>query len=178
MRFNTYKYINMKVDIEYNIPNKYLGFNMKMLNPQKVFTQYRNSTKPYEPIEERKYTITHSDTSAELYVFIAGEYAEDQITDMRDEVRVAWENNGRILILHGHVLVDGKGISGAAAIRDKIFYNEMPIALQALRQADRFLFEEHPELDSTPVFVRFVSENPIYNKVYNFGIIGNYRITS
>lgn len=36
--------------------------------------------KPYKPIMSRKYIITHSDTTAELFVFVAKDYVEDQIT--------------------------------------------------------------------------------------------------
>ncbi len=148
---------------------------MRELNPQKVFVQYRDRMKPYEPIMNRKYTITHSDTTAELFVFVAENYAEDQITRMRDEVRIAWEQNEKGLALIGSVLVDGKGITGNAYIRNKFFFNEMPTALQALRQADRFLFDIEPNLDYAPVYIHFISSNPVYNRTYNYGEIGIYR---
>jgi len=148
---------------------------VRELNPQKVFVQYRDIMKPYEPVMGRKYTITHSDTSAELFVFVAENYAEDQITKMRDEVMVAWEQNEKGLSLIGSVIVDGKGVSGNAYIRNKIFYNEMPTALQALRKADRFLFDKEPNLDKTPVFIHFISSNPAYDKTYDFGVIGIYK---
>ena len=148
---------------------------MRELNPQKVFAQYRDVMKPYEPVIGRKYTITHSDTTAELFVFVSEYYAEDQITAMRDEVRIAWEQDEKGLTLIGSVIVDGKGVRGNADIRNKIFYNEMPTALQALRIADRFLFDKEPILDSTPVFIQFISTNPAYDKMYYFGVIGNYK---
>ncbi|MHC1722384.1 MAG: staygreen family protein [Aminipila sp.] len=148
---------------------------MRELNPQKAFVQYRDIMEPYEPVRGRKYTITHSDTTAELFVFVAENYAEDQITRMRDEVRVAWEENEKGLALIGSVIVDGKGVLGNAYIRNKIFYNEMPTALQALRQADRFLFDKEPNLDNTPVFIHFISSNPAYDKIYDFGVIGIYK---
>ncbi|TAH70178.1 MAG: hypothetical protein EWM47_05715, partial [Anaerolineaceae bacterium] len=44
---------------------------MSKLNSQKVFVQYRNIMKPYEPVMGRLYTITHSDITAELFVFVA-----------------------------------------------------------------------------------------------------------
>ena len=147
---------------------------MRELNPKKVFAQYRDIMKPYGPVMERKYTITHSDTTAELFVFVASNYAEDQITRMYDQVMVAWEQNEKGLSLIGSVIVDGKGVIGNAYIRNKIFYNEMPTALQALRQADRFLFEKEPNLDNTRVFIHFISSNPEYNKTYDFGVIGSY----
>lgn len=148
---------------------------MRELNPEKVFVQYRDIMKPYEPVMGRKYTITHSDITAELFVFVAENYAEDQITRMHDEVKIAWEENNKELALIGSVIVDGKDVMGNAYIRNKIFYNEMPTALQALRQADRFLFDQNPDFDNTRVFIHFISENPAYDKIYNFGVIGNYK---
>jgi len=148
---------------------------MRELKPQKVFVQYRDIMKPYEPVMSRKYTISHSDTTAELFVFVSEDYAEDQVTRMRDEVRVAWEQNERELILIGSVVVSGKGVMGNPQIRNRIFYNEMPTALQALRQADRFLFCNNPSLDSALVLIHFISSNPAYDKMYNFGAIGNYK---
>lgn len=148
---------------------------MRELSPQKVFVQYRDRMNPYEPVKDRKYTITHSDITAELFVFVAKYYAEDQVTEMRDEVRIAWEQYTNGLALLGTVIVDGNGVVGNAYIRNKIFYNEMPTALQALRQADRFLFEKEPNLDNTPVFIHFSSSNPLYDKTYKFGVIGSYK---
>lgn len=148
---------------------------MKKLNPQKVFVQYRDTMTPYEPIMQRRYTITHSDITAELFVFISEEYAEDQITRMRDEVRVSWEQDKNDIALMGYVIVDGKGVIGNPKIRYTTFYNQMPIALQALRQADRFLFDQYPYLDNAPVLIHFISSNPAYDKTYDFGAIGNYR---
>lgn len=148
---------------------------MRELSPYKVFAQYRGLMKPYEPLAGRKYTITHSDTTAELFVFIAEDYAEDQVTAMHDEVRIAWAQNERRLALIGSVVVDGPGVWGNPAIRNGIFYREMPTALQALREADRFLFEIDPNIDNSPVYIQFISNDSAYNKVYDFGVIGNYR---
>ncbi|BCJ98933.1 staygreen family protein [Anaerocolumna chitinilytica] len=148
---------------------------MKELNPQKVFVQYRDNIRPYEPVRSRLYTITHSDITAELFVFVGQNYAEDQVTRMRDEVRIAWELYREGYALIGSVIVDGDGVIGNAHLRDEIFYNEMPTALQALRQADRFLFDKEPNLDNTPVYIHFISNNPIYNKTYDFGVIGTYK---
>lgn len=148
---------------------------MKELNPQKVFVQYRDSIRPYEPVRSRLYTITHSDITSELFVFVGQNYAEDQVTRMRDEVRIAWELYKEGFALIGSVIVDGDGVTGNAYLRDDIFYNEMPTALQALRQADRFLFDKEPNLDNTPVYIHFISSNPLYNKTYDFGVIGTYK---
>lgn len=148
---------------------------MKEFNPKKVFVQYRDIMKPYEPIMERKYTITHSDITADLFVFISKNYAIDQITSLRDEVRVTWGKYSKGIALIGSVVVDGKDIIGNAYIRNNIFYKHMPTALHALRHSDRFLFEKEPKLDNTPVFIHFISSNPEYDKIYDFGMIGGYK---
>jgi hypothetical protein len=148
---------------------------VRELNSQKVFVQYRDRMRPYGPVMNRKYTITHSDTTAELFVFVAKDYAEDQITSLRDEVKVAWEQYEKGLALIGSVIVDGNGVIGNANARNNIFYNEMPTALQALRQADRFLFNNEPNLDNTPVFIHYISSDPEFDKVYDYGMIGLYK---
>lgn len=86
-----------------------------------------------------------------------------------------WEHNKNGLALIGSVIVDGNGVIGSTNIRNNVFYNEMPTALKALRQADRFLFDKEPILNNTPVFIRFISSNPVYDKIYNFGVIGIYK---
>ena len=148
---------------------------MKELNPQKIFVQYRDIINPYDPVINRKYTITHSDTTAELFVFVAENYAEDQVTKMRDEVRISWYVSNETLALIGSVIVDNKEVQENADIRNKVFYNEMPTALQALRKGDRFLFDKYPNLDNALVFIHFISSNPEYNKIYDFGVIGTYK---
>lgn len=149
---------------------------LRELDPYKVFVQYRDKMIPYKPVMGRKYTITHSDTTAQLFVFVSENYAEDQITKMRDEVRVAWVENKEGVALIGWVLVDGKDVIGNASARNQVFYNEMPTALQALRQADRFLFDTKPYLDNTPVYIHFISSDSKYDKTYDFGVIGNYQM--
>ncbi len=101
---------------------------MREFNPQKVFVKYRDIMSPYEPVIGRKHTITHLDETADLFVFVASNYAEDQITRIRDELRVAWEQN-----------------------------------------------EKEPYLDDTPLYIHFISSNPEYDIIYNFGIIGMYK---
>jgi len=148
---------------------------VRKLDPQTVFVQYRNEIYPNDPVINRKYTITHSDKTAEMFVFVAEAYAEDQINGMRDEVRVAWEKKDEIPILIGSVLIDGDGNTRNAKVRNMVFYYEMPTALQALRQADRFLFMKYPELDKARVEIHFISSSPEYDKTYDFGMIGIYQ---
>ena len=109
-----------------------------------------------------------------MFVTIADEYAKDRIGPMRDEVLIEWKRRKREYVLEGSVLVDINQSEVNSKIRNEIFLREMPLILKSLRYADRFLFETYPILDSSTVFINFDSNNPEFNKNYNFGAIGNY----
>ncbi|MBE6023790.1 MAG: hypothetical protein E7231_11275 [Cellulosilyticum sp.] len=142
---------------------------------RQVFIEFRAPATALEPLADRKYTMTHSDETGDLFVTIGTEYAEDQINSLRDEVRLEWTVLKDMPLLYGEVLIDGQGIgSGSAQTRDAIFKREMPLALQAIYHADQQFFFANPELRDTPVFIHFTSTQPLYNKLYNFGTIGEY----
>ena len=147
---------------------------MNEFNPLNVFVQYRENIRPIQPVLGRKYTITHSDKSGDLFVAISNEYAKDRIGPMRDEVLIEWKRRKREYVLEGSALVDINQSEVNSKIRNEIFLREMPLILKSLRYADRFLFETYPILDSSTVFINFDSNNPEFNKNYNFGAIGNY----
>lgn len=142
---------------------------------RQVYIEFREPATILSPLVDRKYTMTHSDETGDLFVVIATEYAEDKVNSLRDEVRLEWTVIKDTPVLYGEVLVDGEGISGGnAQVRDTIFKREMPLALQAIYHADQHLFLANPELNETPVFIHFSSAQSTYNKLYNFGSIGEY----
>ena len=162
------------------MPNGYLNFPIRNVNlspnyRNQVFIEFREPATALEPLADRKYVMTHSDETGDLFVNIGIEYIEDKVNALRDEVRLEWTVIKDTPILYGEVLIDGDGISvGNAQIRDTIFKREMPLALQAIYHADQQFFAIHPELKEAPVFIHFSSSQPIYNKLYNFGTIGEY----
>ena len=149
---------------------------MKKINPAKVFTEYLPGVTKTSPIDGRKYTMTHSDITADLFVTIGLKYAENQTNAMRDEVRLEWRVKSPKPFLYGNVLVDGEGVKGSASIRNAIFMREMPTALQAIRYADRALFEKYPSLDKIPIYIQFNSTKLRYNKLRYFGTMQLYII--
>ena len=148
---------------------------MKKIDTKKVFTELRNGATNTFPISGRKYTMTHSDKTGDLFVTIGTGFAEDKIDKLRDEVRLQYIIVDRMPILYGEVVVDGMGIPGNPPVREAIFKREMPVALQAIRYADDALFTTYPELDNTPVYIQFISSNPDRNKLYDYGNIGDYE---
>lgn len=148
---------------------------MKKINTDKVFTEMRDGVTATYPISGRKYTMTHSDETADLFVTIGVNFAEDKVKRLRDEVRLQFIIIDQTPTLYGEVVIDGIGVPGNPPVREALFKNEMPTALQAIRYADRALFDMYPELDQTPVYIHFLSANPDHNKLYDYGIIGKYQ---
>lgn len=148
---------------------------MKQIDSNKVFAEFRDGVTPLEPLRQRKYTMTHSDETANLFVTIGKEYAEDKVSALRDELRLMYEMTKNGLILTGEVLLDGDGVEGKTTERNEIFARELPTALQAIRIADHEFFETNPVLDTVPIYIWFQSEQSEYNKLYDYGTMTEYK---
>ncbi|MBN9654745.1 staygreen family protein [Halobacillus sp. GSS1] len=148
---------------------------MKRLDPDKLFVEFRPGVTKNTPLLGRKYTLTHSDITAELFLTLGLSYAYDKITQMRDEVLAEWRiENGRPY-LYIYVYVDGQYGSDQSAVRNAIFRSELPLALEAIRYGDRYFFEAYPELDHAPILIRFDSTDPRYNRYEYWGTPKDYK---
>ncbi len=136
--------------------------------------EYRDGVTDDYPVVGRKYTITHSDETAIINVAIGLSYAQDKVTEMRDEVLLHIKYDHNKLIVSGVVLVDSPDGSGMEKLRNDIFLREMDKALMAVRYADREFFEMYPYVDHRPILIWFYSKNKEYNKVYYFGTMSDY----
>ncbi|HEX2953714.1 MAG TPA: staygreen family protein [Bacillota bacterium] len=149
--------------------------NSGRLNLEKLFVEFRTGVTPTIPITNRHYTLTHSDTTAELFLTVALEYAWDKISPTRDEVLAEWRTDDQSDYLYGTVYVDGGEFSPeVTAVRNRIFRQELPLALEAIRYGDREFFRTHPELDQAPIWIFFDSTDPQYKKVEYWGEVGDY----
>ncbi|NFF79280.1 hypothetical protein FCV38_20465, partial [Clostridium sporogenes] len=73
---------------------------MSKLNPEKLSVEFRDGVTSTEPILGRRYTLTHSDITAELFLTIGLTYAYDKISSMRDEVLGEWIEKGKNYFFH------------------------------------------------------------------------------
>ena len=148
---------------------------MEKLNPDKLNVEFRSGVTPIEPIIGRKYTLTHSDITADLFLTIGLEYAYDKINKMRDEVLGEWRTYNGCLFLYIYVYVDGQFGPVVSAVRNAIFRRELPLALEAIRYGDSRFFIAHPELDNAQIWIHFDSTNPNYNQFENWGTPKDYK---
>lgn len=147
---------------------------MERLNPEKLNVEWGLCVTTTEPIIGRKYTLTHSDITADLFLTIGLEYAYAEINKMRDEVLAEWQTYEGNPLLYVYVFVGQFG-PVITAIRDTIFRRELPLALEAIRYGDSEFFMEHPHLDNAPIWIYFDTPDPDYNKFEYWGTPKDYK---
>lgn len=154
---------------------------MSRLKPEKLHVQFAEGVKADGPPAHRRYTLTHSDTTGELFLTVGAEYAKKQIAGwytrfMRDEVLAEWGEAEGKAALHVFCHVSGGLVFGPARWRYAIFQHELPLVLEAFRHGDRALFAAHPELDGAPILVHFAARQRRYRRVENWGAPADYRL--
>jgi hypothetical protein len=153
----------------------YGGKALSKFNTEMLHVNFGMETGETKPIIPRKYTLTHSDVTGELFLTIAAKYDYDKITDMRDEVLAEWVMVNSEYALIVNVMVDKEKNPIMSAVRNSIFTKELPLALQALRYGDSEFFRENPSLDKAPIYMKFNSVYPMFNRLELWGTPSDYK---
>lgn len=149
---------------------------MNKLDPKKLKVELGCCITNVYPILDRKYTLTHSDKTGELFLYIDNNFNYDKIDSNRDEVLFEWKLINNMPHLYGYVhITNGDFNEEQAKKRMEIFLKELPLAIEALRYGDRNIFKKHPDLDAAPIYIRFRSSIQKFNKMKYFGIPADYR---
>lgn len=146
-------------------------------NPDNLETTFIEPMTPYGPIEGRKYTLTHSDTTGMMFLDIGNEYNYNVIDEnLRDELLGTWkmlDNNTYALLLYAYV---GNFDYFTALERYNTFKSHMKLALEAIIYGDRDLFNQYPELTTSPIYVKFDSSIPMFDNYEFYGNVKDYMI--
>jgi hypothetical protein len=148
-------------------------------NPQKLSVKIIPPATKVQPIVGRKYTLTHSDFTGELFSSIGYEFDINAIDKkMRDEVLAEWKRDIMgCSYLAGNVHVDGEDLNKSASnVRFNIFRKEMGLALKGIIYGDQPFFAAYPLLLDAPIYIYFDSIYPEYNKLFYFGTAREYLL--
>lgn len=132
-------------------------------DPEKLSVEYRDGVTTNQPLISRCHTLTHFDSTGELFLTIGKQFAWDKVNpDMRDEVLGVWSvEDGKYLNYYVFVYAEKEDQDFLTALnRVEVFKREMPLALTAIRYGDRFLFQKYPILDNALIIVHFISRYP------------------
>lgn len=154
---------------------------MAHLVPERLHVRYLLGVDPKLPNAPRYYTLTHSDSTGELFLTIGLYYDMNQVSGlytrlMRDEVLAELRTSPDGLRLDVYCHVSGGLVFGRAGWRYSIFRRELPLVLEAIRYGDRMIVENDPNLDQIPIFVHFKSSDSKYDKSEKWGTLADYRI--
>jgi hypothetical protein len=156
---------------------------MSSLDPRKLHVTFDGGTSAGILEYPRRYTLTHSDMTGDLFLTIGAEYDKAQIAGlytrlMRDEVLAEMIHDGDQAVLHVYVHVSGGIAFGLAGWRNAILHVHMPMVLEAIRYGDGEIFMRHLELDEAKVVVHFASHRKRYNQAEDWGQMRKYAIAS
>jgi hypothetical protein len=152
---------------------------MSVLRSEKLHVKFLDTSKPEGPVSPRKYTLTHSDTTGDLFLSVGPEYDHKAISGfytrfMRDEVLAELTEGKNGPVMHVYCHVSGGFALGTASWRYAIFQRHMRQVLQAFRSGDAVFFNKNPRYNQAPVMVHFRSKNKRYNLTENWGFISDY----
>jgi hypothetical protein len=127
----------------------------------KLHVVFSKGCTPEGPFAPRRYTLTHSDKTGDLFLAIGLDHDREalgalQVRLERDEVLGEWvsDTEGSRLVLT-MMAQGGLPFFGTGAMRCDIFRHYAPMVLAALRYGDSAFTRAHPELAEAPVIARF-----------------------
>lgn len=150
---------------------------MSDFNKEKLNVVFAADVDKHGPIIPRRYTLTHSDETGELFLSIGKYYDYSKVNESRDEVLGCWncdENN--LYYLRLEVLLDACDGEEKLAIRNKVFRNELPMAIKAIIYGDREFLLACEELYESKVIIKFKSSNKSYSAVEQWGYVKDYNV--
>ncbi|MDL4839431.1 staygreen family protein [Aquibacillus rhizosphaerae] len=150
---------------------------MTTFNPQKLSVKLIPPATHAQPIEGRKYTLTHSDGTGELFLATGFVYHYEDINwQMRDEVLAEWKKDKYChLSLFGKAYVDqGEFNAAEVKFRYNILKKEMDTALKGMLYGDRQFFSNYPLLMDTSIYIYYLSTYPQYRQFLYYGTPRDY----
>jgi hypothetical protein len=145
----------------------FLYFVVSPVELEKLQIKFMEGVGSRVPIDNRCYTLTHSDFSDDLFLSVGLKFDRKAISGlytrlMRDEVLAEWLKQEENFSLHVYCHVSGGIILGTAGWRYSIFKRELPLVLRCICNGDRELFNEHPNLKNSIILIHFKSNNKKY----------------
>jgi hypothetical protein len=149
---------------------------MSLFNPSKLTVTVIPPVTTCRPIEGRRYTLTHSDQTGQLFLSIGPHYDATMVnSNIRDEVIAEWLPLNGEYHLYGRVYISrGEYDETYAKVRFMIFQKELSLAIKAMVYGDQSFYSYFPWLLDAPIYIQFDSIYPAYNQILYYGTPRQY----
>lgn len=149
-----------------------MEFNKNKLEINFIYPMIKTYT-----LQNRKYTLTHSDNTGTLYLDVANFFNYKKINiDLRDEVLGSWvlvERNKYSLLLNIYL----KGYYPYEIKRKyEMFKYNLNFAIKAILYGDRGFLIKNNFLLNSNIVVNFSSSYFMYNSSEYYGLVKDYLI--
>jgi hypothetical protein len=161
------------------VNNSIAEVDMSNLRPEKLCVKFMGEADPEGPANPRRYTLTHSDTTGDLFLSVGSDYARKAISGfytrlMRDDVLAELLESQSGPELHVYCHVSGGLVVGSARWRYAIFQRHMRQVLQAFRYGDEVFYTANPRFENAVVIIHFHSTKKCYHMIENWGYTSDY----
>ena len=78
---------------------------LSAFNPQQFSVTYRQGSTPTFPFIGRRYTLTHSEQTDDLFLWIDEKFAVDQLNEQRNELFAEWLHKDGVDTLYVYVFI-------------------------------------------------------------------------
>lgn len=148
---------------------------MVNLDSAKVNVIIREPYTSTEPVRFRKYTVEHKNDSNIIDVIIGPEFEGlDLSTVSTDIIYGQWFWFVQDIYQLNLFAFVGDYEFATARARYEQFLAKMPITISAIVNGDIEFLNNRPILKNTPIFVRFISTYPDFNKITSYGVVRQY----
>lgn len=146
---------------------------LRNFNPDKLWIHYDLNN--LNQLNSRRYTLTHSDETGELFLVISSDYDYENLNSTRDEVLAEWTTKDcKNYYFYVYLRLDGEDGTKATKRRNEIFVRELPTALKAIKYGDPYLFTAYPQFNNAPIYVHFQSQDLNYNRIEYYNTFNDY----
>ncbi|WP_240035195.1 staygreen family protein [Neobacillus notoginsengisoli] len=146
-----------------------------MFKPSMLTVTFIAPITPFRPLESRRYTLAHSDTTGKLFLTIGPEYGFSTSDQIKDEVKAEWVQRMGEYSLSGKVHISGGEYDEQySKVRYMIFKKEMELALTAIVYGDQVFYSCFPWLLDAPIYVTFESIYPEFQQTVYYGTPRKY----
>ena len=151
---------------------------MSAFNPEKLHVHFNDKINSEHLLFPRKYTLTHSDTTGDLFLTIGKNYEYKKFSNLysklfRDEVLGEWKNAKQTrLDIHCHC--SGGIVLGSAKWRYSIFRFHMPMVLEAICYGDKSFLAKNQYLQKAPIYVNFHARKKAFDRIEKWGIVQDF----